>query len=254
MKNKVTVLLLLFTLFSSQTFSQPVTANIIQRVFLLKINNNVGSSFTIEDKEKQFLITARHLLNGNISPKIIEIFRNGSWYKTNVTPIFSGNEKVDIVAFELPTRISPTHPLTPTSKGMFYGQDMYFLGFPYGLKVDDKGANNHFPFPFVKKGILSAFETDKDDNQIIYLDGHNNPGFSGGPIVFYDLDTKELKVAGVVSGYRNQFDKIYKNNGKKNPSLQNDTEYYTLSNSGILVGYRIDSIISAITDFRKMHK
>jgi hypothetical protein len=40
--------------------------------------------------------------------------------------------------------------------------------------------------------------------ETLFLDGHNNPGFSGGPIVYRDLDRSEFvyKVAGVVSGFR----------------------------------------------------
>jgi hypothetical protein len=34
--------------------------------------------------------------------------------------------------------------------------------------------NRNFPLPFVKKALLSAMA-----NGYYYLDGHNNPGFSG---------------------------------------------------------------------------
>ena len=84
---------------------------------------------------------------------------------------------------------------------MIYGQDAYFLGFPYGLKSEYEDFNNNFPVPFVKKAIVSSLDTDKDCNrQIIFLDGHNNPGFSGGPVVFTELRKNVYKVVSVISG------------------------------------------------------
>jgi len=39
---------------------------------------------------------------------------------------------------------------------------------------------------------------------VLYLDGQNNPGFSGGPIVFRDLKNPAViyKLTGVVSAFR----------------------------------------------------
>ena len=57
------------------------------------------------------------------------------------------------------------------------------------------------PLPFVKAGIVSAitFELSK----AIYIDGHGNKRFSGGPVVFVPVDGPQDKyqVAGVVSNY-----------------------------------------------------
>jgi hypothetical protein len=38
----------------------------------------------------------------------------------------------------------------------------------------------------------------------VLLDGYNNPGFSGGPIVYRDLNQSStvIRLAGVVSGFR----------------------------------------------------
>jgi hypothetical protein len=55
--------------------------------------------------------------------------------------------------------------------------------------------------PFVKKAILSAMSTENEVEHL-FLDGHNNPGFSGGPVVFKTHGSNDLKVAAVISGYR----------------------------------------------------
>ncbi|HEY0770784.1 MAG TPA: hypothetical protein VGD31_10665, partial [Sphingobacteriaceae bacterium] len=59
--------------------------------------------------------------------------------------------------------------------------------------------------PLVKKATLSAFIEDAD---LFLFDGHNNPGFSGSPIGYHDLDKKETHVIGVVCGYYQQTNKI----------------------------------------------
>ena len=72
------------------------------------------------------------------------------------------------------------------------------MGFPYfgAIKSGCEEFNRGFPIPFVKKAIVSAI-----NNPVIYLDGHNNPGFSGGPLVFWDYAEKRRKIMGVISGY-----------------------------------------------------
>lgn len=58
--------------------------------------------------------------------------------------------------------------------------------------------------PFLKSGIVSALDDRDPEAGILYLDGQNNPGFSGGPIVFWHSASRGFRVAGVVRGYRNE--------------------------------------------------
>lgn len=93
--------------------------------------------------------------------------------------------------------------------GIVYGQDVYFLGFPYGMTGEIGQMNRDFPLPFVKKAIVSCLQTTQKDAQLLFLDGHNNPGFSGGPVVFKEPNKNDFKVAGVISGYRYNEEPIY---------------------------------------------
>ena len=81
---------------------------------------------------------------------------------------------------------------------------------------------------------------DNKEEKILYIDGYNNPGFSGGPIVFMDINEKKLKIAAVVSGYRSQLADIY--------DKDKATALKAITNSGLLVGYTIDAAIDAIKD------
>ena len=183
-----------------------ITTNIIQRVFLIRINDVQGTSFTIEHGGKQFLISAKHIFinindKGNVT---FLIFRSGSWGVLTSKIHYHTNPIIDIAVIELVSDLSPRHELEITEGNMVLGQDVFFLGFPYGLFTDSNTINNGFPFPFVKKAICSSITFNVSEGGRIYLDGHNNPGFSGGPAVFQDLHSRKLKLCGVISGYISQ--------------------------------------------------
>ena len=121
---------------------------------------------------------------------------------------------------------------------MIGGQDLYFLGFPYGQSTDHGNLLNNFPFPFVKKAILSAITGGNQGVSLLFLDGHNNPGFSGGPIVFSSQDKKEYKVAGVISGF-NTIEEPVLIGGKL-------TVMTWMYNTRIIIGYDIKYAVEAI--------
>lgn len=76
---------------------------------------------------------------------------------------------------------------------------MYFLGFPFGRYVDVGEMHNRFPLPFIKRAVVSALNVGKENP--VYLDGHNNRGFSGGPVAFQHFKTKEWRVGLTMSAY-----------------------------------------------------
>ncbi len=72
------------------------------------------------------------------------------------------------------------------------------------------------------------------------MDGQNNPGFSGGPVVFSGPSNKDYKVAGVISGYRVVHEPIYQ--GEKKLDLT--YEY----NTGIILAYGIKHAVDLIKE------
>jgi len=56
-----------------------VPANILTRVFCLKIGEDLASAFTIEVSETQYLITARHALQSLGSNKKLQVLQEGKW-------------------------------------------------------------------------------------------------------------------------------------------------------------------------------
>jgi hypothetical protein len=85
---------------------------------------------------------------------------------------------------------------------------------------------------------MSAVDATNPDAIVLYIDGFNNEGFSGGPIVYWDFGKHSYRITGVVKGYKSDAAKVLVNGEPVDTQL--------LVNSGILVGYNIKHAIEAI--------
>jgi S1-C subfamily serine protease len=181
-----------------------VPSNVIQRTFMVKYGDGVGTCFTLDVDGRQYLITAKHVLEGISDSDTVQVFHDDDWCTLAVTMVGEAPNEADIIVLTPGIQLSPAHPLPPAStRDFFLGQDVYFVGFPYGLFTDVGEMNRNFPIPFVKKGVISSWLTDENGTKQVFLDGHNNPGFSGGPVVVPRFGTYEnYKVVAVVSAYR----------------------------------------------------
>ena len=218
-----------------------ITTNVVQRVFFIRYQSSAASSFTVEKNNKQYLATVRHLFkadsdkppypfNVNHGDALnLSIFHDNQWKNIKCTVYFHEQIDIDIALLEIPSDISPRHTLVPNSQGVLLGQSVYFLGFPFEMFGDASNLNRSFPFPFVKQAILSAHKKGNNEEVIFFFDGHNNPGFSGGPVVFRENNRSGFRICAVVRGYIPQEGTITTNQGVAN---------YT-ENSGIIISYDI---------------
>jgi hypothetical protein len=153
---------------------------------------------------------------------------------------------VDIAALDLGRPVTVTFPLEPTAGGLTLGQQVYFLGYPYGLGTQGPAPPGFGEIPFLKSGIISAMDGRDPEASVLYVDGQNNPGFSGGPIVFWHSESGRFRVAGVVRGYRNEALPVLKKKNLDDPRAPAYNDLYTRANSGIVIGYDIRHIVDAI--------
>ncbi|HZF13441.1 MAG TPA: serine protease [Thermoanaerobaculia bacterium] len=224
------------------------TVNVIYRVLRIRTAVGTGSAFTLEVEGKQYLITARHNLKDFGTEGSIDLWIGNRWTRNTARAIYPSNETVDIAALDLGRPVTVTFPLEPTGAGLTLGQQVYFLGYPFGLSTFGSvpAPPNFGEIPFLKSGIISALDTTNPEANILYLDGQNNPGFSGGPIVFWHAESGLFRVAGVISGYRNEALPVLKRKDLLDPRAQAYEDLYTRANSGIVVGYDIRHILDAI--------
>lgn len=176
-----------------------IVSNIIHRVFRVQFDGQQGTMFTIDVEGKQYLVTAKHILEKANAKFKVEIFHNGSWRELDVE--LTGHSADTDLSVMAATTILTEKSLAaePSAADIIYSQEVFFLGFPYGLFGEFEPVNHGFPLPFVKRAILSMMDTKK--NKVMYLDGINNLGFSGGPVAFKVNATAEWRIAGVISGY-----------------------------------------------------
>ena len=178
-----------------------ITTNVIQRTFHIRFGDSTGTAFAIDRDNRQYLVTARHVVENITSGNSVLIFHERQWKNISVEVIGIGAGETDVAVLACPVRLAPSHPLESSSAGLTYGQPVYFLGFPFGWDGGGEQINRDFPIPFVKAGIVSSIIF--GDPSRIYVDGHNNKGFSGGPLVFLPNSRQgaEFQVAGVVANY-----------------------------------------------------
>lgn len=207
----------------------------LETTFEFQTDTLAGTCFVIEFKNEYLLVTAKHLFKRNVksgdSTNIQLLMEKVYSLKSKV--YFHEKKLVDIAILRLQINKSAKHlDILPKPNHITpLGRECYFLGYPLNrLGTLYKGRT----FPFVKRGIVSAWQKEGDIEYLL-LDAHNNPGFSGGPIITFDNQSDKINsqyLLGVISGYRIQ----------NNPHIFNNTSLLTMSfkgniqeNSGILV-------------------
>jgi hypothetical protein len=107
--------------------------------------------------------------------------------------------------FETDEKVAAPFQVTAEGGHCTMGQQIWFLGYPYGI---GSRWSNGGEAPFIKKGTMSALDATNHDTVVLYIDGFNNPGFSGGPIVYWDFNKHAYGIAGVVKGYKEDTAKV----------------------------------------------
>lgn len=220
-----------------------VPTEILSRTLFIQVGNERGTAFTVDYRGKIYLVTARHVAAAApVANAVIQINKAGQWedYQT-VRTLYPSSSDVDIAVFETSEKAARPFNITPIGDtgGVSFGQQLWFIGYPFGMgsRVTIKGGGGTV-LPFIKRGTMSAIDATNPDAVVYYIDGFNNPGFSGGPIVFWEFSSRTYKILAVVQGYKEDTAKMLVN------GQQVDTNI--LVNSGIIVGYGIEQAIQAI--------
>lgn len=203
----------------SQTEQSKAIAEAMASTFNIQVDKITGTCFMVTKDQEQYFVTAAHLFtsshkSGSLFP--IQILIQNQWRSLDAKVYFHTDRKIDIAIVILPEKILQnlkfpeelskydSSAKVAQGKGISldpvfpnFGKDVYFYGFPLGnLGTEILGIK----FPLVKKAIVSGFIRNNGID-VLLLDGHNNLGFSGGPVVAYNISSKTMCVIGVISGY-----------------------------------------------------
>lgn len=164
----------------------PPTVNVWSRVFMIR-NQRIGSAFLVEHEERQYLVTAAH--NVDQSNPRLDFYMPSGWTMLSST-LLSYVERDDVAILAL-SEYMERHPAELSATGLFFGQQLFFLGFPFGEAASIANLGYDQPVPFVKWGALAMMHgvnysigAHPENRNRLILQGTANEGFSGGPVVF----------------------------------------------------------------------
>jgi S1-C subfamily serine protease len=212
-----------------------ITAAFIHRTFRIAHGERTGSAFALDIDGKHYLVTAKHVIESFGSSGTLDVFSKGAWRPVAATLVAHGGGDVDVSVLAPSVVLCPPGlPVTADSNGLVYGQDLYFLGFPYGILSKVVFTDAAYPLPLVKKGILSAFAGD-----VYLLDGHGNPGFSGGPVIFNPEGRgAPTNIAAVVTDINTWDEPVFEEDEETGLTYQ--------ENTGIVVSCKIEVVLAMI--------
>jgi hypothetical protein len=151
------------------------------------------------------------------------------------------NVDIKVLALTAPLTEIQRLPLDLKSDGLVLSQDVFFVGFPYKIYADNYCLHDGRPMPVVKRGNVAQLVGRENFGESlggILVDGYANPGFSGGPLVFSPPGTNEVRIAGVVSRFREEEEPVvHKDN-------QGWLPYVVKVNTGL---FHVDDISHAVT-------
>ena len=184
----------------------PVTTNILLRVFPVQIGARGGTAFTVEIENRQYIVTAKHVLEG-VVPATVDVELD-DWTTIPVTLVGRGRGQQDVLVLATDRQLSAAFPIDVGMAGLMLGQSVRFLGYFPRVRTSPLPGYKKRGAPLVMGGIVSGFNFDDEggDGPSLWIDGHNNKGFSGGPVVFQPAQAASReecrwRIAGVISGY-----------------------------------------------------
>jgi hypothetical protein len=263
---RIAVLSSALLLDTSRLLAQP-TINILQRVFMIEYDNERGTAFSIDVDGREYWITAKHILTGTKSKpygtfgkktvelKLLNPGGDGQQWMLRQFTVLQPTADVDVVVLVPTAKILPTdvHPSPPaTSDGLTFGGSCEFLGFAYGGGWRVKLEKGAYWSPYIKRCGISGMDI---DSRLWILDGINNLGFSGGPVIFGTGN--DLKIVAIISGYIQEpaeviagaptlvvRDRGYENS--RAPKAQRHGQEIVNLNSGFILAYDIEHAVDLI--------
>lgn len=179
-----------------------IDSDIFSRVFCIRCGSRRGTGFSVDVDDRQYLITATHLLQERQDGKVLELFHGGKWKPLETTLIGSGPPQIDVTILALQFRITlPEILLPPLGTSLQHGQEVLCLGFPLGEWKRVEGATPSFPTPFLKRGVVAYVSDPSSAVKCVFVDCLPNPGFSGGPVLFREKKEVGWRVGAIVSGF-----------------------------------------------------
>ncbi|MFA1706034.1 serine protease [Mycobacterium intracellulare] len=218
------------------------------RTFKVEFTGGSASCFVVTHRDRQWLITAKHVVDAAVRHGAYTFTLTGEnglavELAAPMVPVPLVEAGPDIAVFSLGDNkiVRDDMTLVPSAVGVALSQEVFFLGYPMPGTLPLSGR-----LPAVRRGIVSQRAV-FDGGVAWIIDGHNLPGFSGGPLVFANHGGQgpTWHVLGVVSAYVQHRIAVEITGG----AIAGNLGLTVPSNAGLVVVYDIKHAIDAIDAF-----
>ena len=221
-----------------------VPTEILTRTVPIQAGDEDATGFFLDSAGEMYLVTAWHVVKDLPCNPEIKVWISNEWTILRPKRILTPPSDADIAVLdtgfsaEKPYAIIPEQYNSGPNDGPTFGQQVWFLGYPFWSDQHPHGLSTEAPkplnlLPFIRHGTLSAMDSTNPKAIVLYIDGINNHGFSGGPIVYWSFSAHTYRILGVTQGYLPEdFPQEWTLNGQK-------VTADVLANSGIVIGYSI---------------
>ena len=218
------------------------------RTFKVEFVGGSASCFVVTHRDRQWLITAKHVADAavqNGAAALTLTGENGLDIEWSGPMVHVPLVKVgpDIAVFSLGDKriVRDDMTLAPSADSVALSQEVFFLGYPLPGTLPLSGR-----LPAVRRGIVSQ-RAHLNGVTAWIIDGHNLPGFSGGPLVFASHGGvgSTWHVLGVVSAYWHHWIDVEIAGG----AVPNNLGLRVPTNAGLVIVHDIKHAIDAIDSF-----
>jgi len=210
-----------------------VTSEVYSRVLAIRHGLQQGIAYRIEMPDGDFFVTSSLVVDGLGDSGRIDVFHGGLWKSLPASVVWADQAEMGIAILSIPVELPRLGPIRIGLGGIVLGQDIYFLGYPYGF-VEEINHSFDLPLPFVKKGVLS--QVSPGEYNRFFIDGIYNPGFAGGPVAFRNVETNALQIAGIIIRSYEVLSPVYSNRGQP-------TDFAARVDTGIILAHDIQKAI-----------
>lgn len=191
--------------------AQP-TNNILFKTLMIKSKTEAGTMFSVQVDGREYWLTAKHILTGRksgpagevkestVTLDVLDPIGEAIKWNTDKFAVIDLGKDIDIVVLVPKTKLQEIGipSLKISSGGFGIGQECSFLGYPFANTWTATFNNSaQYKMPFIKSCHISGMI--RQPAAVLVLDGINNPGFSGGPVLFHT--GADQVVLGVISSY-----------------------------------------------------
>lgn len=210
---------------------------VADRTFQIEFQGSSGTAFAFDRGGRQYLITAKHLVESLQGRSVISIWYDNGWKRLQVNLVGHGDSDVSVLAAET-LLAHPDMILEPVIGGWYLGHDAFVVGFPLGLM--NPSIQSLFPAPVLKRTAISGKMVGGNEAPFL-LDSLSNAGFSGAPVYLKLHMEKTYKVAMIVSSSPTTLEPVYDADGA-------DTGMTVHQDSGMTYAYSIKCALDIIDE------